>query len=92
MLTITPNAWAQPTFGGHFQVGITPKKNEVAFYLGAGIDAQQLFSIGLGVVFQQVDALAPGISIGQTITSAEALKTDRRFRLGPYIHVTITKK
>ena len=89
MLTMTPLAWAEPTFGGHVQLGVTPKKDEIALYLGAGIDLQQMISIGIGVVAQQVQVLGPGLSVGQAVDSADALKTDRRFRLGPYLHLTL---
>jgi hypothetical protein len=88
MLTVTPRAWAEPTFGGHFQVGVSPTKDKIGIYLGAGISVQQVFTFGLGASWQQVRRLASGLSVGQKIASADLLKTETEYRPGLYFHIT----
>lgn len=92
MLTITPRSWAEPTFGGQFQLGVSPTKGKVGFYLGAGIHVQEVFTFGAGVALQQVTRLADGLSVGQTIANPEALKTESRYRTGLYLHFTVNIK
>ena len=64
MLHITPDAWQEPTFGGFFQVGVSPKKDEFGFYFGAGFQSHSIFAFGAGFMMQQVRTLGPGLSRG----------------------------
>ena len=50
MLNITPDAWQEPTFGGHFQVGVSPVKDAIGVFFGAGVRAQSLFSFGAALM------------------------------------------
>lgn len=91
MLTITPRSWSEPTFGGQFQVGVSPTKNKIGFYAGAGIQVQQVFTIGAGVSWQQVTKLLSG-NPGDTIASPDLLKTGTKYKPGFYIHITTNLK
>jgi hypothetical protein len=91
MMTIRPKAWREPTFGGQFQVGVSPTKDKLAFYGGAGITVQSVFTIGAGVAWQQVKIL-DGLAEGDTIASADALKTKSDMVPGLYIHITVNTK
>ena len=92
MLNITPDSWQEPTFGGHFQIGLTPIKDQMGFYLGAGIRAQKLFSFGGGVMVQQVRQLAGALTLDSKLTDPSELKTETRFKTGAYIHATVELK
>lgn len=92
MLNITPRAWNEPTFGGSFQLGVSPTKDRIGFYAGAGVTVQQIFGFGAGVAWQQVDKLAEGLTVGQAITSPDLLKTGTRFKPGFYINATVKLK
>lgn len=92
MLTITPKPWSEPTFGGHFQLGVSPTKDKVGFYVGGGIHVQEAFTFGAGVALQQVTRLTGSLSEGQTISSADALKTEVLFKPGLYLHITANIK
>jgi hypothetical protein len=89
MLTITPRAWAEPTFGGAFQVGVSPIQDRLGAYAGALVTSQQLFSFGAGIAWQKAERLAPGLSEGQTIPTADALQTVRRFGAAFYISASV---
>lgn len=89
VLAMTPRALDFPAFSIPIQIGVTPKDN-VGIYLGAGIKAQSLFSFGAGIAFQQGHELAPGLAPNQTISSADKLKTEKVFRTGFYLHLTVT--
>jgi hypothetical protein len=90
MLNITPDAWQEPTFGGHFQVGVSPVKDAIGFFFGAGIRAQTVFSFGGGLMIQQVRRLADGLTLDSRLTSASELKTDHEFKPGLYLHITVS--
>lgn len=87
MLTITPRSWSEPTFGGQFQIGVSPTKNKIGFYAGAGVQVQQVFTIGAGASWQQVSKLASG-KLGDIIASPDLLKTTTQYKPGFYIHIT----
>lgn len=89
MLNIVPRGWDEPTFGGFFQVGVSPKKDATGFFLGAGISTESLFTFGFGVMMQQVRRLGPGINLETLITKPEELKTVTRFKKGLYVHATV---
>ncbi len=92
MLTITPKSWSEPTFGGQFQVGVSPTKDKVGFYFGVGMHVQERFTFGAGVALQQVTRLTAGLSENQTIASADLLKTELPFKPGLYVHITANLK
>jgi hypothetical protein len=92
MLTITPKSWNEPTFGGQFQVGVSPTKDRFGLFVGGGIHVQKIFTFGGGFAWQQVDRLASGLAVDQTIPTADALKTATRFRPGAYVHITANIK
>lgn len=89
MVNITPDKWQEPTFGGHFQLGITPVKDALGFFFGAGIKAQGIFSFGGGLMLQQVRRLADGLSLESRLDDPAKLKLDREFKRGLYLHVTV---
>jgi hypothetical protein len=89
MLTITPKGWSEPTFGGQFQVGVSPTKDKFGFYFGAGIHVQETFTFGGGLAWQQVNRLANGLTVGQAIANSDDLKIDTEYRPGFYFHITV---
>ena len=89
MLTLTPRAWVDQIPSGNFELGITPKKDENAFYAGIGLVAKKFFSFGMGFTWQQTTVVGKGLSVGQQITDPALLKTDTRFKGGAYLHLTI---
>jgi hypothetical protein len=69
------------------QVGIAPKKNELAFLLGAGLAFPDLNNalLSFGAIYQERDQLVSGLSVGDTLTSADDLKFDQEFEAGFYV-------
>jgi hypothetical protein len=90
MMNITPDAWQEPTFGGHFQVGISPVKDSLGFFFGAGIKTQTLFSFGAGFMMQQVRKLGDGLTLESRLDDPAKLKIDREFKPGLYLHLAVT--
>jgi hypothetical protein len=89
MLNITPAGWGEPTFGGYFQVGVTPDPDAVGIYLGSGIRAQTIFSFGAGLMLQQVKKLGPGLTLDTRLDDPAKLKTVSEFKPGLYFHFTV---
>lgn len=89
MLNVIPAGWDDPFFTWAFQLGVTPKKDNFAAYLGTGALFRKYFFIGGGLVVQQADRLAPGLEIGQVVASADELKLKKEYRTGAYIHFTV---
>lgn len=89
MLNITPDAWQEPTFGGHFQIGITPIKDQFGFYVGAGLRAQTVFTFGGGLMIQQVRRLSGGLTLDSKLTDPSELNTETYFKPGLYLHATV---
>lgn len=92
MLNIAPQSWNTPNFGLSFQFGLNPKKDETAFFLGAGMKLQQLVTFGGGFTFQQVPKLSTGLQVGALIDSPDALKTTPKYESGFYLHITVNSK
>ena len=85
VLTLTPRGWFDPEFGAGFFVGVTPEKDELGFYLGASIRLYRLVNFGLGWTYQQVPALADGLTVGSEIAAPEELKLDTEFEGGWFL-------
>jgi hypothetical protein len=90
MVNIQPRSWSEPTFGGFFQVGVSPKNDETGFFFGAGISSESLFTFGAGFMYQQVRTLAAGLSVTEPIAKPEDLKTTTTFKPGLYVHATVS--
>jgi hypothetical protein len=89
MLNLIPTGWDDPFFAWAFQIGVTPKKDNFAAYVGTGPVFKSYFFVGAGFVVQQVNQLAPGLTVGQVVTSVDDLKTVKEYKTGIYIHLTI---
>lgn len=89
MINITPDKWQEPTFGGHFQLGVSPVKDAIGFFAGAGIRAQNVVSFGAGLMIQQVRKLAGGLTLDSRLDDPAKLKIDREFKRALYLHVTV---
>ncbi len=89
MLSITPRAWSNPAFHGSIQVGASPTKDKVGLFLGGAVRFFDLLSIGGGIAYQQAQRLAPGLTVGQEIASADKLKTKAIYKSGFYLTVTL---
>jgi len=86
VFTITPRSWDQPTFGGGFQIGVSPVKNQIGFFAGGRLKiANDLLGIGFGYGYQQVPKLAKGLDVNVPIAKPADLKTDPDFRGGFYV-------
>jgi hypothetical protein len=92
MLTIVPRTWSDPTFGGGFQVGISPQTDKLGFYLGAVLRLFDRVSLGGGLAYQQTQRLGSGLQIGTELAAAADLKTNTAFKAGPYISISIKVK
>lgn len=88
-LTLTPRGWFDPEFGAGFFVGVTPEKDELALYLGAGIRLFRLANLGLGWTYQEVPKLAGGLQVGGKLDKPEDLKLDTEFEGGWFLSVNI---
>lgn len=89
MLELTPRALEFPLFSIPVELGITPT-DKLGIYLGAGIRSQGRFSFGGGLAFQQVDQLVDGLAVNQGIESEDKLKTEKVFKTGLYLHITVS--
>jgi hypothetical protein len=89
MMQVEPTAWDLGPLNVGFQVGVAPK-TDLGLFLGLSLRAANHFTLGAGVAFQRVDRLAPGLAVGQTIASQDALKTEKTFRSGLYLNITVT--
>lgn len=90
MLNVIPAAWSDPSFSPYFQVGVTPRKDQVAFYFGAGLSGFSRFNFGLGLTLLQVQKLEDGLTVGAKLQKPEDLKLSTRFKTGLYVQLTVT--
>lgn len=90
MLDIVPVRWSEPTFGGFFQLGISPKSDETGFFFGGGIAAQSMLTFGGGLMLQQTRQLSNGLTLTSKLAKPEDLKTETVFKPGLYLHATVT--
>lgn len=84
-LDITRSEWAEYGVVPFFQVGVSPENSNLAFLAGVGIKAFDQFTLSAGYIYQQVDELSGGLSVGDTLTSADDLNTDDKFEGDLYI-------
>lgn len=91
MLQVEPDAWDLGPLNLGFQLGASPQKDP-GLFLGFSLRANELFTFGAGVGFQRVTRLKDGLSIGQTLATQDLLKTEKEFKEGLYIHLTVTPK
>lgn len=89
-VNITRDKYRDENVRPFLQVGLWPKKDELAFVLGAGIalaDASKAV-LSFGAIYQERKKLAPGLAVGGTLASADDLKTDTEFKVGFYVGVS----
>jgi hypothetical protein len=91
MMLVEPDAWDLGSVNLGFQLGASPQK-ALGLFLGLSLRASDLFTFGAGVAYQRVDRLKDGLSIGQTLASQDLLKTEKEFREGLYLHITVTPR
>lgn len=87
---ITRDKYSDENVRPFVQVGLWPKKDELAFVLGAGIalaDASRAV-LSFGAICQERKKLAPGLAVGGALASADDLKTDTEFKVGFYVGVS----
>jgi hypothetical protein len=89
-LNLTHDKYMRENVRPFFQIGISPKKDELAFLLGGGIalDDANKSVLSFGAIYQERDKLAPGLSVGGTLASADDLKTDTEFKFGFYVGIS----
>ncbi len=89
MLTITPRAWRNPLFGGSFQLGVSPVKDQVGIFGGVQLRIAKYAAIGGGYGYQQVPRLN-GQNAGDILDTAEALKTSNHYKGGAYVSLLLS--
>jgi hypothetical protein len=90
MLNIYNPDWYDDLFEPFFQVGVLPDSDDYGLFLGTGFSADKgRYSVGMGVAYQRVDRLRPGISAGQSVAAGVPL-TDKEFEAGLYIQVGLS--
>ena len=89
MLNIIPRRWNEPTFGGFFQIGVSPKSDETGFYFGTGIQVEKVFTFGGGVMLQQVRRLGGGLTADSLLAKPEDMKVEHPFKTAFYLHATV---
>lgn len=89
MLTITPRAWRNPLFGGAFQLGISPVKDQVGIFGGVQLRIAKYATIGAGYGYQQVPRL-DGQTAGDILEKQDALKTSNHYKGGAYVSLLLT--
>lgn len=89
-VNITRDKYVRENVRPFVQIGVRPKKDELAFVLGGGIalDDANKAVLSFGAIYQERKKLAPGLSVGGTLTSADDLKTDTEFKVGFYVGVS----
>lgn len=89
-VNITRDKYLHENVRPFVQIGLRPKKDELAFVLGGGIalDDANKAVLSFGAIYQERKKLAPGLSVGGTLTSADDLKTDTEFKVGFYVGVS----
>jgi hypothetical protein len=90
MLNITPRGWSDATFGGSFQLGISPVKDQMGIFGGVQVRISRLATIGGGYGFQQVPRLDKSQHPGDFIDTADALKTTNHYKGGAYVAITLS--
>jgi hypothetical protein len=84
-LNLTHDKYVDQPVQPFFQVGIAPDSKNLAFTLGAGLKLFGDAVISAGVIYQKIDTLASGLTVGGPLASTSALKTDSAFKTGVYI-------
>jgi len=87
MMTIVPSRWADSDFHPLFEIGVKPE-DDLGIYAGFGVRFSNIFSFGVGAAFEQVDQLEGNLRVNDIIDTKEALKTEKRFEPGVYLHFT----
>jgi hypothetical protein len=89
MLTIIPRPWNDPSLVRGFQIGFSPVKDELGIFAGGILRFFDRVGIGAGIAYQQAERLDSGLTVGQTIPNADALKTHTLFKPGLYITLSV---
>lgn len=99
MLNIIPERLFESNFEPFLQLGASADGDSIGLLLGAGFslfsfpndkgDTQRSLTLSGGIIWQQVDTLASGLSVGDEITTDSELKTDEEFDNGLYLMLGI---
>lgn len=92
VLNVTGAKWR--LFGAHpfVQVGLAPSSENLAVLAGVGLQLFDRGAVSLGAIYQRVDTLAGGLAEGQIVESVDALKTEKEFKTGLYLMLSVTTK
>lgn len=88
MVQFAPRAWDFVTFKPVVQFGVAPN-DKLGILLGAGFQTAKNLVFGAGIIAQEVNELAEGLTVGQTIDSADDVKLDEHFDYGLYLHISV---
>lgn len=89
MLGIEPREWRQQIFAVGFQIGVSPAKERIAFYVGPHVRLYAV-SIGGGLLLQRTASLDDGLFVGKTLDAESDLKTNTRLRPGGYVQASVS--
>ncbi len=90
MMNIYPDKYYGTGIVPFTQIGLTPNPDEWAFFLGGGLEFYEDMTIAAGVVYQQVEELVDGLSVGMEVADQASIKTKDEFKAGLYIQFGLT--
>jgi len=91
VLSLLPTRFVDTPFVPRLDLGVTPERDKVALFIGAGFSASGLFTFGAGYSAIQVPTL-DGQKPNDAIESLEKIKTKPKFEQGAYVQISVTKK
>lgn len=72
------------SFNTVIQLSVSPQ-DHLGIFLGLGIKPADKFAFGAGIAFHQVDELGGGQTVGGVLAKEDDLKTEKKFKSGPYV-------
>jgi hypothetical protein len=90
-LEFAPKALDFTSFNAVILLGISPQ-DHLGIFLGFGIKAAAKFAFGAGIAFHQVDELSGNQTVGGVLAKKDDLKTDKKFKSGPYLFFSYKPK
>jgi hypothetical protein len=88
-MDFVPDRYFRKGIQPYFQVGVSPKSDNLGVAVGIGIRAYKAYTLSIGAVYQRVDKLASGLAVGDVIEGEDDLKKSKEFKLGFYLGVGV---
>ena len=71
------------------QVGVVPESDKPGIFLGVGFSAFKQVLLSGGIMYQRVNELGEGLSVGDVLGSVNDLKTDEKWETGLYLSIGV---